>query len=251
MSMSASPRLAIVTGFKPFGSYHDNPTRRITERLSGARLGHVLVEGIVLPNEYDTHHTVMQFISDSQRKHGISRELPVAVVSGGLSTSIHKISLEAVGWNEINSKYATDSGVLISDGRPIEKGAPEGYRTNADLVDVSLALQRAGVPATVSTDAGRFSCNSILFGMLHLVAQTMAPVVVVYYHSAFTAEDKGKIVLPPEKIFMPSEWLENGVPAMVLEAARQAEDMHLRGGVRVPAAQSKLEKIEPSHKDSL
>lgn len=217
-------RLAVVSGFKPFGDYKGNASARIAMKLHDSQIEGIKVVGVVLENTYDSHEILMQKIRDAKRSCGLAGDEPVVVVGGGLSSSIHQVSLEAVGYNEINSRYADATGALIDDNRPVVPNAPNAYRTNADLVAVSMDLARAGVPTRISTDPGRFTCNSLLFGLQHLIVQEGLAVLFVYYH---TGVQKGDIEgeLPPLKIYHPTAWLEDGVPAMVKTAARQARRM--------------------------
>jgi len=217
-------RLAVVSGYEPFGDYKGNPSARIALALDNGLIEGIRVKGVVLPNVYDSHERLMDYVDKGRRENRLSKEEHIVVVSGGLSSSILKISLEAVGHNEIDSKYADANGVLVNDKRPVVPGAVGAYRTNADLVAVLLDLGKAGVPATISADPGRFTCNSIAFGMWHLIAESKEKILFAFYH---TGLHKGDIQgeLPPSKIFHPPEWLEIGVPAMVRTLARQADTM--------------------------
>ena len=216
-------RLAVISGYEPFGDYKGNPSQRIAKRLDGCLIEGIRVKGTVLPNIYTSHERLMQTVRDARKEHALSSEEPVVVVSGGLSSSIHKVSVESVGWNEINSKYADADGVLVNDGRPVIPGATGAYRTNADMVALAVDLGQIGVPATMSTDPGRFTCNSIAFGMMHLLASEKERTLFVFYHTGVHPGDVDE--LPPSKIYHPAEWLESGIPQMVKTLARQAETM--------------------------
>ncbi len=218
-------KLSFAVGYEPFGEYKGNPSARIAQKLNDAVLPEgIRVVGVVLRNTYDSHDILHETVKKERKRKGMSNEEPVVIVSGGLSSSIHKVSLELVGFNEINSKYADANGVLVNDGRPIVKDAPPAYRTNADLTAVSLELGLADIPTILSTDPGRFTCNSIDFGMKHLLAVTAEPTLFMFYH---TGVHKGDITgeLPPSKIYHNPEWLEKGVPIMIATLARQAETM--------------------------
>jgi len=182
-------KLAVVSGYEPFGSYKGNPTERIAKKLDGGLIEGLQVVGTVLPNLYDSHERLMEVIEKERKNRGVSKEEGIVVVSGGLSSSIHKISLESMGWNEIDSKYADANGVLINDKRPIVTRAVGAYRTNADLVAVSLELGKEGVPATISTDPGRFTCNSIAFGMYNLLSENNEKILFMFYHSGLHPGD--------------------------------------------------------------
>lgn len=233
-SCTKKVRLAVVSGYEPFGDYKGNGSARIAQRLSGAVLADKLqVRTIVLRNTYDSHEILMQFVRDKRRELGLSREEPVVVVSGGLSSSIRALSLEAVGYNQINSKYADANGVLVSDSRPVVAGAPGAYRTSGDLVAVSFDLALEGVPSIISTDPGRFTCNSIAFGMWHLISSEKERIVYAFYHTGVGEGDvEGQ--LPPSKIYHPPNWLEKGVPSMIQTLARQTERMSTNGDWAYP-----------------
>jgi|GEM_PF-738346 len=218
-------KLSFAVGYEPFGEYKGNPSARIAQRLDGAILPEgIRVVGVVLRNTYDSHDILHETVKKERKRNGISNEEPVVIVSGGLSSSIHKVSLELVGFNEINSKYADANGVLVNDRRPIVEGAPSAYRTNADLTAVSLMLGLNAIPAILSTDPGRFTCNSIAFGMHAILHTTAEPTLFMFYH---TGVHKGDITgeLPPSKIYHNPEWLEKGVPIMIATLAKQAETM--------------------------
>jgi pyroglutamyl-peptidase len=219
--------MAIVSGYEPFGDYRGNPSERIAKKLDGVMLEGIRIKGTVLRNTYDSHDQLMGLVLDERKKQGISAEEPVVVVSGGLSSSIHKISLEALGWNEIDSKYADADGILVNDKRPVVPGAVGAYRTDADLVAVSLELSKLGIPAIVSTDPGRFTCNSIAFGMFNLITEIKERTLFLFYHTGLHEGDLAG-ELPPSKIYHPPEWLEKGVPSMIQTLARQAALMASR-----------------------
>jgi len=217
-------KLAVVSGYEPFGDYKGNPSARIATRLDNGLIEGIRVKGVVLPNVYDSHERLMDSVEKGRRENRLSKEELIVVVSGGLSSSIKGVSLEAVGYNEIDSKYADANGILVNDKRPVVPGAVGAYRTNADLVAVLLDLGKAGVPAKMSGDPGRFTCNSMAFGMWHLIAESKERILFAFYHTGLhTGDIQGE--LPPSKIFHPPEWLEKGVPVMVRTLARQAETM--------------------------
>ncbi len=220
-------KLAVVSGYEPFGDYKGNPSARIAKKFHGSMIEGIRVVGTVLRNVYDSHDQLIDTLRIEKRKLGLSKEEPAVIVSGGLSSSIHAISLESVGWNEIDSKYADADGVLVDDKRPIIPGTVGAYRTNADLEAVSLDLLKAGVPSIRSVDPGRFTCNSIAFGMFHRLVSENEVAVFLFYHTGLHVGDlPGE--LPASKIYHPPEWLEQGVPSMIKTLARQAELMSSR-----------------------
>ncbi|MFH1520456.1 MAG: hypothetical protein ABID61_02315 [Candidatus Micrarchaeota archaeon] len=227
-------KLAVVAGYEPFGDYKGNASARIAKKLDGVQVEGIRVVGAVLRNTYDSHEILMGLVVKKRRELSLSVEEPIVVVAGGLSSSIHKVSLEAVGFNEINAAYANADGVFVQDNRPVVVGAPGAYRTNADLVAVSLDLAGANVPSIMSTDPGRFTCNSLLFGMQHLIASELgARILLIYYHTGVHVGDiSGE--LPPSKIFHDPRWLDDGVPIMVKTLARQAERMGANGDWTYP-----------------
>ena len=74
------------------------------------------------------------------------------------------------------------------------------------------------------TDPGRFTCNSIAFGMYDILSKSGEKVLFVFYHTGLHKGDSAE-ELPPEKRYHPPQWLEKGVPSMVKTLARQAQTM--------------------------
>ncbi len=248
-------RLAVVSGFEKFGTYPSNPTERITRKLSNVQIDGIQIVSAILPNLYDAHVQLLRVVAEAKRRHNVQSDEPVIIISGGLSTSIREISLEAAGWNAIDSKYADAHGDLVQDGRKLDLNGPLGYKTNVDLVELLFALNKIGVPGRISADPGRFTCNSLTYTMSHAISSRELRLLFLFYHSAFTETDGQNEELRTEiakagKVLFPDRYLEQGIPALIVALAKQAEAVYGKWPLPIPITELPSERVI-SHKDEL
>ncbi|MGH7279433.1 MAG: pyroglutamyl-peptidase I [Candidatus Rokuibacteriota bacterium] len=152
----------LVTGFEPFGTHTENPSRDLAKALDGRSAGRYVVRGAVLPVHHrEASATTARLISELD---------PVAVVHLGLAEGRARIALERVGLNVMDYRIPDATGHVARDEACIA-GGPDAYFSTLPLRAMLAALSLEGVPAYISDTAGTYLCNQTLYSTLHTIAQ--------------------------------------------------------------------------------
>lgn len=192
-------KIALLTGFGPFGAYASNPTQQAVENLHGRSLGNCLVHGEVLASSYDrAPRRVLELASQLN---------PVAILSLGYASRTPRIRVEVRGFNEQNSLYCDADGACY-DGVPIEPGGADFYYTNAPNKALVEAMVASGIDAELSNDAERFICNRLIYSIAMKVAAGRLPTVFAYVHTPTPASHSSLIDGQAGKVIIPTGLLE-------------------------------------------
>lgn len=146
--------MILLTGFEPWAEFKTNPSGEVAKALGGH----------VLPVDYRR--------ADEALTRLLVASKPSAVLLTGLAAGRTSIHLETRAYNEND------------DGRRIERGGPSFRKSTLPLAPLLRRLRRAGLPAELSRDAGRFLCNHVFY-----VARGLRPKVPC-----------GFIHLPPTRV---------------------------------------------------
>ena len=146
----------LLTGFQPFGSNAVNPTMLLMDRLAGA-------PGVVtatLPVEYGTSGDAFEALLDRHR--------PAAALCFGLAYKTDVVLVERMAWNRDETEQADNAGV-VRQGAVIVDGAPPAYGCGFPVPLLVRALAGAGVPVSLSDNAGGYVCNHLYFRARHAI----------------------------------------------------------------------------------
>ena len=145
----------LVTGFTPFGGHATNSSQAVVETLAADAGG---LDTAVLRTEYG--------FAGAEIVRLIREKRPSAVVCLGMNERSGQIRLEAVARNWDNCPQADNAGEL-REGRPIVEGAPGTYPSTLPLRRLADRLEREGIEAAISDDAGNYLCNHVFFRACH------------------------------------------------------------------------------------
>ena len=120
--------MILLTGFEPWAEFKNNPSGEVAKALGGH----------VLPVDYRRAGALLRRLLERK---------PSAVVLTGLAAKRTSIGLETRAYNEKHT------------GAAIERNAPSFRKSTLPLAPLLRRLRRAGLPAELSHDAGRFLCN--------------------------------------------------------------------------------------------
>ncbi len=156
--------LVLVTSFEPFGGSPVNPTIAIAKLLqagspligSRAYLALPVVGGIEPGSAWYA------------AAHMIEKLQPDVVVALGESAKADRIHIETRAVNVRDSRIADNAGLQLRN-QVVIVGAPQSHSATLPTQDMLLACESVGVPTKLSTDAGTFLCNELLFRLLHYV----------------------------------------------------------------------------------
>lgn len=159
-------RAVLVTGFEPFAGASINPSAEVAKALDGRRVGAWQVRAAILP----VHH-----LSAAAAADALLDDLdPVAVVHLGLAAERAQIALERIAINVMDYAIPDNEGFQAVD-QPCVVGGPAAYFSTLPLRAILDAWRGAGIPAYLSSTAGTYLCNFVLYATLHALAARRRP----------------------------------------------------------------------------
>lgn len=149
----------LVTGFDPFNNDTINPAWEAVSRLKDEIAGAQIVK-LQVPTVF---HKSIQVIREA-----MDREQPDVVLSVGQAYGRGDITPERVGINLSDATFADNEGYQPTD-EPIFADGADGYFSTLPNKAMVEAIRAKGIPASVSTTAGTFVCNHVLYGVQYHV----------------------------------------------------------------------------------
>lgn len=174
-----SKTVILVTGFEPFGGDDFNPSEAIAQQLDGKNFDGFVVQSRILPVNTDTAPLrLTEFLEETQ---------PVALVSLGLAAGREGISLERIAVNLRDWVEPDNNNQNVTD-QPVIAAGPTAYFATLPLRTIKSGLDAAEIPAHLSTTAGLFLCNQIMYWGLHLAATRYSNMLSGFIHLPATPE---------------------------------------------------------------
>lgn len=147
----------LVSGFDEFGwSKRPNPSSRVALPAIKEKYGEC-VETLVLPTERTT--------AANQLIEAIEDVDPLAIVMFGV-TAGKKVLLEKRAKNIKFNLFISDNSNVRSAGL-IAKNGPWHYASSLPLDNIHDRLNTFEIPTRMSTSAGMFICNEVMYKTLH------------------------------------------------------------------------------------
>jgi pyroglutamyl-peptidase len=147
----------LVTGFGPFGGRSRNASSLalagLKQRLPWLNTRILPVDSVVAPRR----------MSRALREVG-----PDAVLMLGEAGGSQSIRLETMAWNELDFRIPDVAG-RQPQGVPIDPAAAPSIAATLPIDQIHTCLVECGHACEVSTDAGRYLCNQILFHTLRVI----------------------------------------------------------------------------------
>ena len=158
-----STQLVLITGFDPFGGASRNPSGEIARALDGTTIAGARVRGLVLPTAYDA--SVEAALGEVGRLH------PDLVLMLGVAEGRRPVTVERVAINLDDSRIVDNHGERRAE-RAINASGPAAYFSPLPVRAMADAIAAAGVASGVSTTAGSFVCNHLLYSVLAALEPT-------------------------------------------------------------------------------
>jgi pyroglutamyl-peptidase len=146
----------LVTGFEPFGGASLNPSQLLVEELAKEKLLGVDLKTAILPVEFDRAAEILLA--------KINEISPSVVICFGQAEGRSAITPEKIAINLDDARIADNSGDLRKQ-QEIEVGGADGHFSTLPVEKMVLAINEAGVAASLSLSAGSFVCNHIFYRM--------------------------------------------------------------------------------------
>ena len=150
-------RVALVTGFEPYGGMSLNPSAEIARRLDGAKIGGIPVVGRLLPVDIAK--------LDGALKTALAGLEPAAVILLGLAPGESCIRLERVALNLADFPIPDNAGTRSRD-QPLDRQGDAALWSRLPLRAIETRLLGMGIPARLSESAGTYLCNASMYRAL-------------------------------------------------------------------------------------
>ncbi len=147
----------LLTGFEPFDNDSINPSWEVVHRLQGETIAGAMVVATQLACEFGK--------SLRQLERAIKKHQPTIVIAVGQAGGRTDITPERVAINLTDARIGDNAGKQPTD-RPIHPQGPAAYFSTLPVKAMVQALQREGLPASLSLSAGTFVCNHVFYGLM-------------------------------------------------------------------------------------
>ena len=178
-------KIALVTGFEPYGGRHHNPSARLAEALHSERIGAYRVAGRVLPVALEGLEARVEALLDEVR--------PSLVLALGLAPGEAMIRLERVALNLADFGIADNAGARPLD-RPLVAGSAVARAARLPLRAMEDALLAQGIPVRLSSSAGTYLCNAVLYLLLAALERRGQPVPCGFIHLPYLPEQVAEML---------------------------------------------------------
>ncbi|MBS1012536.1 pyroglutamyl-peptidase I [Levilactobacillus brevis] len=168
----------LITGFDPFGGEKTNPAIEVVKRLPAAIAGATVVP-LEIPTVFGTCAEVV--------RQAIITERPDVVLSVGQADGRSALTPERIAINLDDGRIPDNAGFQPVD-QPIQPNGPAAYFTQLPVKAMAQAIRQAGLPSHVSTTAGTYVCNHIMYEVQHLRATEFPQLQAGFIHIPFLPE---------------------------------------------------------------
>jgi pyroglutamyl-peptidase len=147
----------LVTGFEPFGGQAVNPSERMVRLIAAAAPAGAVVSTRVLPVAYRRAFPPVAEALETERLRG--------ALLLGLGAGRATLDFERFGVNWRGGTQPDNDGLRIA-GEEIDPAGPAAYFTTLPVDAMVAACRAAGAPTGVSSHAGTYLCNQVLYQTL-------------------------------------------------------------------------------------
>lgn len=155
-----------------------NASAHLVTRVARAgrqRLPSTAIVTAVLPTEWHT--------APSRLSALIARHAPAAAVHFGVSSQVSGFAIERLAHNAC--RVAPDAAGRLPPAEVVHASGPDRRETRLPVEVIVSRLRALDIPVSVSDDAGRYLCNSLLYHSLgHAEANTLSVAGFVHIPAA-------------------------------------------------------------------
>ncbi len=213
----------LVTGFEPFGPHLVNPSERMVRLLADAAPDGLVLSTRVLPVSYRRAFAPLREALESERLH--------ATLLVGLGAGRSTLDFERFAVNWRGAGHPDNDGLRVT-GEKIDSIGPAAYFTTVPVEDLVAAARAAGAPASVSSHAGTFLCNQVLYQSLQHCDRMSLRCRLGFVHVPFLPEQASA-----------------GEPAISEEAMFAGLRAALECLAKLPPAASPVEELPPPEEE--
>lgn len=160
----------LISGFMPFDQDLHNPSANwikwfLDEEKVKVQEG--LLKGVILPVTFEGAFNELKLHIDSFK--------PEVIIMTGLAKNRTELSLERIGINWVDFRIPDNVGMLVK-AQKIDSLGPDGLFTTIPI-DLLLSIDPA---LKISTSAGEYVCNELLYRTLYYLQDTNTQ--VTFFH---------------------------------------------------------------------
>ena len=175
----------LVTGFDPFGEDKINPAIEAVKRLDDEIAGAKIVK-LEIPTVFGDCAEVVH--------EAILKEKPDYVLNIGQAGGRYALTPERVAINFDDGRIADNKGYQPI-ASPIHEDGQNAYFTQLPVKAMARAIREAGLPSSVSTTAGTFVCNHIMYQVQYMIDKEFRNLKAGFMHIPYLPE---QVVAKPE-----------------------------------------------------
>jgi len=211
-------KTVLLTGFEPFGGESVNPSWEAVKQLQLQPIDGAEIVVRQLPTVFDSS---LEALRDA-----VNETNPSLVICVGQAGGRSEITVERVAINVNDARIPDNAGNQPID-MPVVEGGPVAYWSSLPYKTMVQAMNREGVPASVSHTAGTFVCNHIFYGLAHLIAVERPGMRGGFIHIPFLPE---QAVSHMGKASMSLDLIVKGLAVCVETALEHEQDLKIVGG---------------------
>ncbi|MEJ6400855.1 pyroglutamyl-peptidase I [Nicoliella lavandulae] len=176
----------LITGFSPFDNYDVNPSLEVLNALPD-RISDFDIIKVPVPTSFKQ--------SSNKIVEAIKKYQPNAVLSIGQAGGRDAITPELVAINMDDARIADNDG-FAPESESIHKDGENAYFSSLPVKQIAQRINNMGIKSRVSTTAGTFVCNHIMYESLYYISKKNLNVIAGFIHvpsnPAQVADDHGK-----------------------------------------------------------
>lgn len=171
----------LISGFDAFDGDIMNPSTELIEWLRIRKLNSDRdVRSIILPVVFDeAFHSLKKIIDEFS---------PDIILLTGYAKKRKTLTVERIGINWVDARIPDNKGV-IKKSQKIDEAGPDGLFTTIDIQKLIDLAKSSGVELTLSTSAGEFVCNELLYKVLWYTKDKKTEVTFIHIPGLDDYED--------------------------------------------------------------
>lgn len=164
----------LITGFEPFDNDFTNPSGEWIKWMETRNIDKD-VRGVILPVTFAGAFNKFKKIYDEF--------CPDIVILTGLAKNRTQLTIERIGINWVDARIPDNEGVTLS-AQKIDLKGPDGLFTTLSIESVMKSVQNSGEAIKLSTSAGEYVCNDLLYKALCYTLGRKTPVTFIHLPGA-------------------------------------------------------------------
>ncbi|MFZ4212404.1 pyroglutamyl-peptidase I [Pantoea endophytica] len=172
-------KTVLMTAFEPFGGENINPSWEAVRTFDGKEIAGARIVVRQLPVVFATCGEVLT--------RALEEIQPDRVLCVGQAGGRADITVERVAIN-VDDARIPDNNQQQPIDQPIEADGPAAYFSTLPIKAMVAALREVGVPASVSQTAGTFTCNHVMYSLLHWIHTTNSKARGGFVHIPYMPE---------------------------------------------------------------